>query len=249
MAKSKGNVVDPDKLIEKYGADTVRLFILFASPPEKDLEWSNQGVEGCSRFLNRIWRLYQRYGALVKKIKIDEEVFSNGPPEIRTIRRKTHQTIKKVTEDIQDRLHFNTAISAIMELVNTLYLVNIPPQKDQANKLYLMALKEAFQTIIQLLSPFAPHIAEEMWEGLGKQGSITKQSWPIYDPEIAKEEEIEVVIQINGKVRSRILVSPDIVEEELKQKVLGNQRVKGFIRNKEIRRIVVVPRKLVNVVI
>ena len=248
MAKSKGNVVDPDKLIEKYGADTVRLFVLFAAPPEKDLEWSDQGVEGCSRFLKRVWRLYQNYGPLLKAINIEQKYPSDCPTEIRAIRRKTHQTIKKVTEDIQDRFHFNTAISAIMELINTLYLVNIPSQEGRTNKLYLMALKEAFQTIILLLSPFAPHIAEDIWAGLGNQTSIIKHPWPDFDPEIAQEEEIEVVIQINGKVRSRILVSSEIAEEELKLKALGNPRIKEFIQDKQIRRLVIVPRKLVNIV-
>jgi leucyl-tRNA synthetase len=249
MAKSKGNVVDPDELIEKYGADTVRLFILFASPPERDLEWSDQGVEGCARFLNRVWRLYQNYLAVLKDIKLDSNNLQDCPPEVRPLRRKTHQTIKKVTDDIQNRYHFNTAISAIMELVNTIYSMNIPPVIDLANRSCLMVLKEALQTLILLLSPFAPHIADEMWEGLGNQMSVIRQPWPSFDPEVAKEEEIEIVIQINGKVRSRLLVNSEIAEEDLKVKVLANPRVKEFIRDKPVQRIIIVPKRLVNLVV
>jgi len=249
MAKSKGNVVDPDELIERYGADTVRLFILFASPPERDLEWSDQGVEGCARFLQRVWRLYQNYLPLIKELDLRPEELADCPPDIRVLRRKTHQTIRKVTDDIQNRYHFNTAISAIMELVNTIYSMNIPQVDEPENRPRLMALKEAIQNLILLLSPFAPHIADEMWAGLGYEECIIRYPWPDFDPEVAQEEEIEIVIQINGKVRSRLQVSPDIPEEELKQKALENKRVRELLQDRSVQRIIVVPNKLINLVV
>ena len=245
MSKSKRNVVDPNDLLGKYGADTIRLFILFASPPEKDLEWSDQGVEGCFRFLNRVWRLYQLLLPLVREIGGDEET-KELPPELRKIRRAVHQTIRRVTENIQSRYHFNTAISAIMELVNLLYpLAETVPDEQTA----LAVLRGSLKNLVLLLSPFAPHICEEMWEGLGKNRSILCETWPKYDPQVAQEEEVLIVIQVNGKVRSRISVRSEIEEEELKEIVLSDRRIRELTKDRMIKKMVVVPQRLVNVVV
>lgn len=244
MSKSKGNIVDPNDIIEKYGADTARVFIIFASPPEKELDWSEQGVEGSFRFLNRVWRFVYQYSDRIKGVNIDGESLGELPPDLRNIRRKTHQTIKKVTEDIGKRFHLNTAISAIMELINALYKLEIKDSDEKA----LMVLKEAIQSSILLLSPFAPHIAEEMWQGLGNGENIFSMPWPAYDREIAREEETEVVVQINAKVRAKVLVSMDKDEEELKRIVVENERVKKWIKDKTIKKWIIIPNKLINIV-
>ncbi|MEW6616427.1 MAG: leucine--tRNA ligase [Thermodesulfobacteriota bacterium] len=244
MAKSKGNVVDPNDIIDKYGADTTRLFILFTSPPERDLDWSDQGVEGAFRFINRVWRLV--IGNL-EKIK-DASLYESGgslPDNLRNLRRKTHQTIKKVTEDIEDRFHFNTAISAIMELVNAIYQFDIENEKESIS---LSVLREAIETVIILLSPVAPHICEELWEKLGKKESIIKVPWPSYNEEIIREDEILIVVQINGKLRSKVNVIASSREDEIKRAALDVPRVKELLRDNEIRRIIFVPGKLVNIV-
>ncbi|MBI3815417.1 MAG: leucine--tRNA ligase [Nitrospinae bacterium] len=234
MSKSKGNIVAPDDIIEKYGADTARLFILFASPPEKELEWNDQGVEGAYRFLNRVWRLVISQKTEDRSQKTEEIPNSQ-------LKRITHLTIKRVTEDVE-RFHFNTAISAIMEFVNALY--QKPEARSQKSE-----VKEAINTLIILLSPFVPHIAEEMWETVGNKNSIMKEPWPSYDPESIKAEEITIVVQINGKVRSRIAVNADMEDEGIKKAALSDVKVKEFIGSKEIKKLVVVPKKLVSIVI
>ncbi|MBI5749909.1 MAG: leucine--tRNA ligase [Nitrospinae bacterium] len=234
MSKSKENVVDPDDIIDKYGADTARLFILFTSPPEKDLDWNDQGVEGAYRFLNRVWRLAIRQKTEDRRQKT--EVINNSQ-----LRRITHLTIKKVTEDIEERFHFNTAISAIMEFVNVLYQI----QGSGVNSEF----REAINTLIILLSPFVPHIAEEMWEMMGNKGSVTKEPCPSYNPEFIKSEEMTIIIQINGKVRSRITVNVDISDDDLKNTVLSDIKVKEWTSHKEIKKFVIVPKKLVSIVI
>lgn len=245
MSKSKGNIVDPDDIIKKYGADTARIFIIFASPPEKELDWNDKGVEGSYRFLNRIWRLVNSYCGDIKDITIDEKALQELTPELKDIRRKTHQTIKKVTQDVGERFHLNTAISSIMELINSLYKWEIKVKDEKS----LMVLTEAVLSSIVLLSPFAPHIAEEMWELMGKEGNVLSHSWPSYDSEIAKEEEIELVVQVNGKVRARISVSADEDDEELKKTVLENEKVRQWLQDKPIRKCIIVPNKLINIVI
>lgn len=246
MSKSKKNVVDPDYLIEKYGADTVRLFCLFAAPPEKDLEWSEQGVEGAYRFLHRVWRLVEDFAGIAQKTERPEFAWTISP-DLKKIRRKTHLTIKKVTEDIEQRFHFNTAISAIMELVNLLY--QMVEKKKHEDQFALSVFREALESLVLLLSPIVPHICEELWETLGHKGSISLASWPKYDPQILVEEEIMLVVQINGKLRGRVVVGADSPEEEIKETVLANPRIRELLKGQTIKKFVVVPKKLVNIVV
>ncbi len=236
MSKSKGNVVSVDEITQRYGADTARLFILFASPPEKDLEWSDKGVQGCYRFLNRVWNLVKEIGNRRK-----ETVDTTSDREEKKLNRITHSVIKKVTEDIET-FHFNTAIAATMELCNGIY--------DYLNKRGANShLKESAEKLILLLSPFAPHICEELWEVLGHQGSAIKESWPEYDQEIIKKEEMLIVIEVNGKVRSKVEVPVNLEEEEIKKKARLDERVKKYIKNKKIKQIIYVPGRLVNIVV
>ena len=243
MSKSKRNVVDPEYLIEKYGADTARIFCLFASPPEKDLDWNDQGVEGSARFLNRVWRLiYDDHGPLehVKPLPFGAAVEGDQ----KSLRQKTHKTIKKVTEDIE-RFHFNTAISAVMELVNEVYL---SPVKDRQDETSMGIMREAIETVVVLLSPFVPHFAEELWEVLGNKESILKRPWPEYDREAVVEDEILIVIQVNGKLRDRMTVPASFGEKEIREWALNSERIQKLLEGKKIVRVVFVPQKLVNIV-
>lgn len=242
MSKSKGNVVTPDEIVERYGADTGRLFILFASPPEKDLDWSDKGVEGCHRFLRRIWRLVteclEQFAAVEGSSAITEQEA--------TLERHAHGAIKKVTHDIQDRFNFNTAISAIMELVNAAYSYR---QSVEENKQNQAVLRETLEKIVLLLAPFAPHLAEESWHQMGYQESVHKQSWPKYDEEKLLVDEVEVVIQINGKVRGRAVVPTDCSEEDLVLSARANERIGELLDGKVIVKTITVPGKLVNIVV
>jgi len=244
MSKSKGNVVDPDVLIKKYGADTVRLFSLFAAPPERDLEWSDQGVEGAYRFLNRVYRFVQDNMAMLKTAK------SVIPPALsdasRELHRKTHQTISKVSNDINGKFHFNTAISAVMELTNTLYNLT---GENAAEKPQNEVIKESVEAIILLLCPMVPHFCEELWQRLGHDSDLSRTPWPEFDPEAAREDSITLVVQINGKVRSKLQVAADCDEETLKKLTLADDKVQKFIDGKTIRKIIVVKNKLVNIVV
>jgi leucyl-tRNA synthetase len=245
MSKSKGNVVDPDEMIQAYGADTVRLFCLFASPPEKDLDWSDQGVEGSFRFLSRMWRLVSENLDAMKSA----EPYRRGSPltkDLAQLRRKTHQTIKKVTEDIQERFHFNTAIAAIMELVNLIYQVldNQPP-----DPMLWPVVREAVEAAIVASSPMVPHISEELWRTLGHEGLLLNTNWPKWDDQALKAEEMLIVVQINGKLRSRITAPADATDKELEDISLKDPRVRDFIEGKQVRKVIVVPKKLINIVL
>lgn len=241
MSKTKGNVVSPEEIINTYGADTARLFILFASPPERDLEWSDQGVEGSYRFLNRVWRLVMEYADLIKDVPLTDQ-HGKIDDEARQVYFKTHATIKKVTDDIQERFNFNTAVSAIMELTNTLngYRENPAPN--------LSVVKEGIVNLLLLLSPFSPHITEEMWQVVGFTESIHLQKWPVYKPEALIQDELEIVVQISGRVRDRITVPADASEDELRKQALASDRIKPMLEGKTVQKVIVVPGKLVNIV-
>jgi leucyl-tRNA synthetase len=247
MSKSKKNIVDPEELIVAYGADTARLFTLFAAPPEKDLEWSEQGVEGAYRFLTRLWRFIGQYREAL--VGLAGDIDSERPdlsPELRELRRMIHRTIKKVTNDIEERFHFNTAIAAIMELLNALSgSANTAVQTTKGRSL----LKGGAETLILLLSPFVPHVASELWQRVGHGDELEKASWPDYLEAALREEELNIVVQVNGKVRGRISVPADAGAAAIEAQALGDSRVKGFIQSKSIRRVVQVPRRLVNIVV
>ena len=244
MSKSKGNVVDPNDLIEEYGADTVRLFSLFAAPPERDLDWSNKGVEGASRFLNRVYRFVENNRELLNTAPA--QLPSDLDEKSRSLHRKTHQTIRKVTRDLENDFHFNTAISAVMELVNLMFSL----VSDEAeHKIIPAVTKEAVDSTLLLLSPMTPHFCSELWEISGHEEHLEEHSWPSFNPESAKEDEITVVLQVNGKVRSRLSVPPEINDDELKALTLQDDKVLKFVGSKPIRKVIVVPKKLVNVVV
>ncbi len=245
MSKSLKNVIDPDYLVKTYGADTARIFCLFAAPPEKDLEWSEQGVDGSFRFLSRLWRIFDEY---LEDIKAVSSASGNMTLEgdLKALRRKTHQTIRKVTTDIEDRFHFNTAISAVMELVNTLYAVKRPVKDDQTA---LSVVREALEMAVLLLAPIVPHMTEELWQILGHTTSVADAPWPDFDPAIASEEEMTIVIQINGKLRSRMTVPVDEDAEKIKTDAQADEKIAGMLKGAKILKVIYVPKKLVNIVV
>lgn len=244
MSKSKGNVVDPEYMIKKYGADTARLFCLFASPPEKDLDWNDKGVEGCSRFLQRVWRLIAERINDMRDVEAIFEPLTSDSDAVQ-LTYLMHKTIKKVTEDI-DRFHLNTAIARIMELVNGLYKFLEKDREDEDTK---KLTRGAFETLVSLLFPFVPHIAEELWEMLGKDSRMIGKEWPRYNPQYVEEDTVLVVVQVNGKLRDRCEVDRDIDQEQLREIVLTLDNVKRHIEGKTVMRTIVVPNKLVNVVV
>jgi len=242
MSKSKGNVVDPDDMIEKYGADTTRLFCLFASPPEKDLEWSDQGIEGCYRFLNRLYRMVEEYAEVLRgRVPLYEVEGEEGEDLSLVVR--LAKTVKKVTEDME-RAHFNTAIAAIMEFVNflTRYGENVRTERS------LCLFRGALERVIKLLAPFVPHIAYELWARLGNDAELLEQDWPGYNERFLKEERVLIVVEVNGKVRERIEVDRDTDEETLKEMVLCLEKVRRHTDGRPIKKIVTIPNKLINIV-
>ncbi len=243
MSKSKGNVVDPNDLINEYGADTVRLFSLFAAPPEKDLEWSAQGVEGASRFLNRVYRFIISHAQASSAPEILQQNLSESG---RTINRKMHQTIRKVTQDIENNFHFNTAISAIMELFN---ILSSSCEDGQIERPENQVIQKAINTIILLLSPMVPHFSAEMWEYCGHTTSIEKEPWPTFDEDAAKEDMLTIVVQVNGKVRSRLQVPADIEDDVLERQALTDENAIKFINSKTIKKTIIIKKKLVNIVV
>ncbi|GAB4272136.1 MAG: leucine--tRNA ligase [Deferrisomatales bacterium] len=241
MSKSKKNVVDPEGLVAQYGADTARLFSLFAAPPEKDLEWSEEGVEGAYRFLRRIWRLAADNLTWLR----ETEPFGGGPLEgpARALRRKAHETIVRVTENIEDRFHFNTAIAAAMELVNEMAGFSA---KDATGR---RVFREAFDTLLQLLSPMVPHVAEEIWEALGHTTPLSDAPWPIADEQALEKDALLVVVQVNGKVRGRIEVDPSAEEEAVHAAARAEPNVARHLEGKELVKAVYVPGRLLNLVV
>jgi len=245
MSKSKKNIVDPEELMAAYGADTARLFTLFAAPPEKDLEWNNQGVEGAHRFLNRLWRFVFQNRDLFLGVTSDITP-KELPPSLRDLRRLIHRTIKRVTDDIEDRFHFNTAVAAVMELLNGLSGAQEEPERTAEGA---ALIKGGVETIIVLLHPFVPHIANELWEGLGHKESLEKVPWPAYSQEALEEERLLIVVQVDGKVRGKITVPADASKERIEAEALAEPKVKGFLQGKKVRRVIQVPRRLVNIVL
>jgi len=245
MSKSLKNVIDPDYLVQNYGADTARIFCLFAAPPEKDLEWSNQGVDGSFRFLGRLWRIFDDY---LEDIQAVPAALENVALEddLKALRRKTHQTIRKVTTDIEDRFHFNTAISAVMELVNAIYAVKRPAAE---NKTALAVIREALEAAVLLLAPIVPHMTEELWQMLGHETSVADVAWPKFDPAIASEEAMTIVVQINGKLRSRMTVPVDEDAEKIKADALADEKIVALTKDVKIVKVIYVPKKLVNIVV
>lgn len=242
MSKSIGNIVDPDDMIKKYGADTVRLFMLFAAPVQKDLDWSDEGVEGAFRFLNRLWRLiFEKYPVIegVKNTPPDLDGISGAAKEFLT---KVHKTIKKVTDDL-DRFQFNTAIAAVMELLNDTSRFEPEDEKDAA------VLREAVEAMVRLLCPMAPHVAEELWCELGHEETLVDKPWIEWNRELVSSAAITVVVQVNGKVRSQITMDADSDQEQMKEAAFSDEKVKSYIAGKEPRKVIVVPKKLVNIVI
>ena len=247
MSKSRGNVVGAIDMADKYGCDTGRMYTLFAAPPEKDLEWSEQGIEGSSRFLNRIYRLVEKHAGRLRETSIDwnsstDMAQATGKEKI--LVRRTHQTLKRVTNDFEVRWHFNTSIALIMELVNELHA-----QEPLDQGVSPTVLKRVLALTVLMLSPMAPHIAEEMWEMLGNSGTISRQKWPAYREDLTREDQIEIIIQINGRLRGKMLVDENLSEDETRERALGDPHIAPLLVGKEIVRIVVVPKKLVNVVL
>jgi leucyl-tRNA synthetase len=245
MSKNLGNVVSPDEMVARYGADAARLYSLFAAPPDRDLDWQDSGIEGIQRFLGRVYRFFIR-NARPDHPDWPKPVPSELSPEARAIQRKLHQTIKRVSDDFQGRWHFNTCISAIMELVNTLYAAD---EAITRNAVPAPFLAEVQRSLVLLLAPFAPYLAHDLWEMLGEKGNLLKAPWPKYDSELAKEEEIEIPVQVNGKLRSRVTVPADADEAFVLERALADEKVKSAIAGKQIVKKIYVPGKMLNLVV
>lgn len=244
MSKSKGNTVDPDKIIEKYGADTVRLFMLFASPPARDLDWSDSGAEGCYRFLMRIWRFTAKYANLYRKKYIVEN--SKLPDDLKKLRTELHRTVKIVTSDIEERMQYNTAIARMMELSNALNQTAEELWQSEAGS---ALLSEIFDLFIPMLFPFVPHIAEELWEITGHGSSLCETSWPSFKEELANRNEAEIVFQINGKIKAKAVVPSDISKEAMEKMALEHEKIKETLEGKTVLRVISIQGKLVNIVV
>ncbi|MGB7824548.1 MAG: class I tRNA ligase family protein, partial [Candidatus Sulfotelmatobacter sp.] len=249
MSKSLGNVVIPDEMVARYGADAARLYSLFAAPPDRDLDWQDSGIEGIQRFLGRIYRFLVRNAA--PYASVETLPASSLSPAERQIQRKLHQTIKRVSDDFQGRWHFNTCISAIMELVNALYAYEESATSESQTRSSASAalLAEVQRNLVLLLAPFAPYLAHELWEMLGEKGSLLKAAWPKYDAALAKEEELEIPVQINGKLRGRITVPADAPESVVIDRALADEKLQAAIAGKQIVKKIFVPGKLVNIVV
>jgi len=244
MSKSLGNGVDPDEMIEAFGADSTRLFVLFAAPVENELRWSETGIECAVRFLRRVWTMVYRWRDRKGSTGVSPADFSDAA---RALRRKTHQTIARVTADFE-KLDLNTNVAALMELLNALGEFHIDPAAASASDRF--AAREAIEALVVMLAPFSPHVAEEMWEGLGREGGLLKGApWPVADPELTKKEELEIPVQVNGKLRARVIVAPDISEEDLRTMALADAKIQSFIDGQKIVKVIVVPQRLVNVVV
>jgi leucyl-tRNA synthetase len=246
MSKSKGNIVDPDEILKKFGADALRLFIIFASPPDREFAWAEEGLEGCYRFLGRVWTIVHE----------NLDVFTDGasglpndPPvgeSVGRVLRKTHQTIKKVGEDIGARFHLNTAVSSIMELYNLVRKDRDALRQSSEGK---AALRSALEALVQLLSPFSPHIAEELWEKMGHSEMLIRTPWPVFDPALTREEIVTIVVQVNGKIRDKFEAVRDLAEKDLEEEALRLPKVRAALGGKSARKVICVKNKLVSIVV
>jgi len=244
MSKSLGNTVAPDEMVERYGADSTRMYTLFAAPPDRDLDWQDAGVEGVHRFLGRVYRFVMRYArASAAAAPTDGQPLS---VEARRLQRKLHQTIKRVSDDFQGRWHFNTCVAAIMELVNELYASEEAIARGSVPGPLLLDVQ---RNLVLLLAPFAPYLTHELWEVLGEKDGLLRHKGPEFDPRLAAEEEIQIVVQINGKVRSRVVVPATASEDAVKQAALAEPKVVAALEGKKASKVVVVPKKLVNIVV
>jgi leucyl-tRNA synthetase len=247
MSKSKNNGVDPENIVATYGADTARLFTMFASPPEKELEWNENGLAGSYRFLNRVWRMVSESKAFFEAGSINLEKLNKAD---KAILRKLHQTIKKVTESIENDYHFNTSIASNMELINELqdYKVNVLEKGDitlESKKLFT----EAVNKMVIMLSPFVPHICDELWSELGNEGFLFEENWPEHVEELTVSDEVSIAVQVNGKVRGAVQVTRGTSKEELEKMALEMENVKKHIQDKNIVKMIIIPEKIVNIVV
>jgi len=246
MSKSLGNVVVPDDMVAKYGADSTRLYTLFAAPPDRDLDWQDLGVEGISRFLARVYRFVlrnARQANTARSVRNSAEL----SPAARQVQRKMHQTVKRVTDDFGGRWHFNTSIAAIMEFVNELYTFEDSVQRG-GPPAPMGLIADAQRKLVLMLAPFAPYLAHELWEVLGENSILLREPWPKYDPELAKEEQVEIVLQVNGKNRSRIIVPIDADEEHVRELAQADEKIKMMVQGKQVMKVIIVKGKLVNIV-
>jgi leucyl-tRNA synthetase len=246
MSKSLGNIVSPDEMVQRYGADATRMYSLFAAPPDRDLDWQESGIEGIQRFVARVYRFYVRNSAerpVPTPVSETEKPLSNAA---RGIQRKLHQTIKRVSHDFEGRWHFNTCIAAIMELVNEIYSAE---QARAAGEIPDSLISELQRDIALLLAPMAPYLAHELWEMSGETSNLLKAPWPKYDPALAEEDEIEIPVQVNGKLRGVVIVPSQATEEDIKQKAQASVKVSAAIAGKQLVKVIVVPKKLVNIVV
>ncbi|HKL78229.1 MAG TPA: leucine--tRNA ligase, partial [Gammaproteobacteria bacterium] len=239
MSKSKGNVVDPQEMIDRFGADTVRLFILFAAPPDQALEWSDEGVQGAHRFLNRLWRLVAEFAAAGAAPEMPAELSA----EAADLRYQVHELIQRASQDVRERYHFNTAVAAAMELVNAL-----GKQADNSDPAVRAVVGEGLNAVVRLLAPMTPHLADALWQGLGNAAGVENASWPEADPAALERDQVELVVQVNGKLRDRIQVAADADEDTIREQALASERVQELTEGVTVRKVVVVPGKLVNVV-
>jgi len=246
MSKSKGNVVSPNELIEKHGADTVRLYTLFIGPPEKEAEWQDAGVEGASRFLKRIWRRVADNLELLKSVEGKQPVIAEMADAERDLYRKTHETIQQITRGLDGAFTFNTAIAAIMELMNAVDHLRIADDSSESAKI---VFRDAIENIVLLISPFAPHIAEELWVELGHDAGIMKADWPVVNEEALQRDEIGMAVQVNGKVRDQITVSTSASKEEIEAIALAAEKIQPWLEGKTVRKVIVVPGRLVNIAV
>jgi leucyl-tRNA synthetase len=247
MSKSKGNVVSPDEMIARYGADATRMYVLFAAPPDRDLEWQEDGVAGISRFLGRVYRLGMRYREVVRG-RQNQAPAAPASALAQALLRKLHQTIRKISQDFAGRWHFNTCIAAVMELVNEITAAE-PALAEMPAEVSAELMATLLPALILLLAPFAPYLAAELWGETGGTGALLRQPWPAFNPDLAREEELEVPVQVNGKLRAVVKLLPDASNEDMQQAALAEPKVQAAIAGKQVVKVVVVPGKLINIVV